>query len=284
MLISYDDFKRKLDEKIKYGDDFYYELLLAVIDKPERFTGIFRISNAKTKLLQNVTQSREIKFGDFMEEIMTEYLGIIGCENKEKNISDGNGKVLKADQYFIYNNNVFLIEQKVRDDHDSSKRIGQYDNFQKKYTLLRRLHPNQSIIATMWFIDNSLIKNRAYYNGRIVNGQLPDVEINIKYGEELFNDVIPWCSDVWKEICGYLEKNKQERRSENLIIPDFDNSKEFYKALVKLKNEKLKLFNNFTGKNINSKSPKYALLREQLFPNGYDFEGIPVKKKEEITF
>lgn len=82
--MPYEEFKRKLDEKIKSDDDFYYELLVTVIKNPNRYTGIFRLSNAKTKLVQNVTQSREIKFGDFMEEIVTDYIELIGKTNHEK--------------------------------------------------------------------------------------------------------------------------------------------------------------------------------------------------------
>lgn len=74
MILTYEFFVEKLNEKIKSDADFCYELLKNVIDNPHRYTGIFRLSNAKTKLIQNVTQSREIKFGDFMEDIVTIYI------------------------------------------------------------------------------------------------------------------------------------------------------------------------------------------------------------------
>lgn len=279
MLISYDDFKRKLDEKIKCDDDFYYELLTTVIDNPERYTGIFRISNVKTKLIQNVTQSREIKFGDFMEEIVTEYLGLIGCENQEKDIRDDKGNVLKTDQYFIYDDTVFLIEQKIRDDHDSSKKDGQYDNFQKKYALLKRLHPDKPINATMWFVDNSLTKNKKYYEDRIDKENLADIRISIKYGEELFNDIIKR-PDVWEEICDHLERNKKERSREELKIPDFDTDDEIYRALVRLKKEKPRTFSSLIGETKVGQRPKYVQLRKELFPTERNFKRIPEDKKK----
>jgi len=74
MYLSYEEFIKKLDKKIIAGEDFYVQLLQTVIDNPNRYTGIFRISSVKTKLIQNVTQSNEIKFGDFMEEIVTDYI------------------------------------------------------------------------------------------------------------------------------------------------------------------------------------------------------------------
>ncbi|MGO5164736.1 MULTISPECIES: hypothetical protein [unclassified Candidatus Paralachnospira] len=77
-MIDYADFVSRLNAKVKSDEDFYVELLKTVIKSPHRYTGIFRLTNAKTKLIQNVTQSREIKFGDFMEEIVTEYIALMG--------------------------------------------------------------------------------------------------------------------------------------------------------------------------------------------------------------
>ena len=62
MIISYDEFCSMLSKKIQDGEDFYVSLVEKVIDYPTRYCGLFRLSNAKTKLIQNVTQSSEIKF------------------------------------------------------------------------------------------------------------------------------------------------------------------------------------------------------------------------------
>ena len=159
MIKNYEDFADELNAKIKSDSDFYYELLITVIKNPQRYTGIFRVSNARTKLLQNVTQSREIKFGDFMEDIITWYISEMGYINLDKNISPE----LKADQLFRKDGVIYLIEQKIRDDHDSTKKRGQYDNFSKKYSLLRKQYQDYEINAVMWFIDNGLRKNRRYY-------------------------------------------------------------------------------------------------------------------------
>lgn len=153
-MIDYADFVSRLNAKVKSDEDFYVELLKTVIKSPHRYTGIFRLTNAKTKLIQNVTQSREIKFGDFMEEIVTEYIALMGYHNLDKNIgNDDAGNTLSADQVFEKGNGIYLIEQKIRDDHDSTKKRGQFENFRKKYTLLKSKYPHRKIIASMWFID-----------------------------------------------------------------------------------------------------------------------------------
>ena len=123
--MEYSYFIGKLNERIKSDDSFNFELLKTVIKNPNRYTGIFRLSNAKTKLIQNVTQSREIKFDDFMEDIVTDYISMMGYKNLSKNIgNDEDGNALSADQVFTKGNTVFLIEQKIRDDHDSTKKRG----------------------------------------------------------------------------------------------------------------------------------------------------------------
>lgn len=265
MLMSYEEFKRKLDEKIKTDDEFYYELLKTVVEYPYRYTGFFRLSNAKTKLIQNVTQSREIKFGDFMESIITDYIELIGYTNREKAIGcDENGDDLSADQVFDDGNTMFLVEQKIRDDHDSTKKRGQYENFQKKYSLLKRLNAYSAINATMWFIDDSLKKNKKFYLEEAKNETLSGVNINILYGRELFVKVFER-PDVWDEICSYLERNKKERSEEVLSIPDFDTSDEIYEAILKLKRNEPNLY-----KKLMSDNPEYVQLRKELFPTGYN--------------
>jgi len=269
MIMTYEYFIERLNNRIKSDDSFFYELLVTVIKYPNRYTGIFRLSNAKTKLIQNVTQSREIKFGDFMEEIVTEYIACMGYTNLDKNIgTDTEGNALSADQVFRKGNTVYLIEQKIRDDHDSTKKRGQYENFRKKYMLLHRKYPNCDINATMWFIDDSLVKNKNYYIGEASAEMTPSVTKNIFYGGDLFSNLFERV-DVWTEICSYLLKNKQERSDEILHIPDFDTSDEILDALKKLKRYEPTLY-----RKLNSSAPAYVQLRNELFPTGHNLNKV----------
>ena len=45
-------------------------LVKNIADHPERFTGVFRSTTPQLKIVQNLLQSREIRFGDAMEEVM----------------------------------------------------------------------------------------------------------------------------------------------------------------------------------------------------------------------
>lgn len=261
--MEYSQFIHKLEDRITTDGDFNYELLKTVINNPKRYTGIFRLSNAKTKLIQNVTQSREIKFGDFMEEIVTDYIAIMGYTNLDKNIgNDEDGNPLSADQVFKKEteNTVYLIEQKIRDDHDSTKKRGQFQNFKKKYMLLHRQFPNCEINATMWFIDDGLVKNKKYYISETVKNCVDRITQNILYGEELFTQIFDRV-DVWNEICDYLIRNKKQRSNDILTIPDFDTSIEMLEALIKLKTNDANLY-----KKLKSDKPEYIQLRQELFP------------------
>jgi hypothetical protein len=118
---------------------------------------VFRLTNAKTKLLQFYTQSNEIKLGDFIEDIVTEYLSILGFENLDKQIGTykvnirGRAleKALLVDQFFKKDNEIYIVEQKIRDDHDSAKKQGQFENFERKIMKVKSMFPDNHINAFM---------------------------------------------------------------------------------------------------------------------------------------
>ena len=112
----------------------------------------------------------------------------------------------------------------------------------------------------MWFIDDSLVKNKNFYRSEASQNTLSNVTLNILYGGTLF-DTIFKRNDVWQEICEYLEKHKQERSDEILHIPDFDTSPEMLNALKQLKINDPNLYQKLI-----SDKPLYVQLRKELFP------------------
>jgi hypothetical protein len=48
---------------------------------------------------------------------------------------------------------VLLVEQKMRDDHDSSKREGQFANFKLKIEAVRERYEDSNLHAVMYFVD-----------------------------------------------------------------------------------------------------------------------------------
>lgn len=270
MLMTYENFIQKLNAKFTDGEEFYINLLKTVIDNPTRYTGIFRLSSAKTKLIQNVTQSNEIKLGDFMEDIVTDYIALLGHKNLPKNIGQNDiGDTLNTDQLFKLKgtNTLVLIEQKIRDDHDSTKKRGQFSNFIYKIELLKQQYPAYDLIGAMWFIDDGLKKNKNYYQSEMSNYMDNHFDISLKmyYGGDLFEDLFE-CDETWIEITNYLKRNKQERSQEMLCIPDFDTSEEILAALRQLPTKyKNKLL---------SADDRYVQLRAELFSTNHNLSQI----------
>ena len=270
MIISYNEFYSILSKKIQNGDDFYVSLLEKVIDNPTRYCGLFRLSNAMTKLVQNVTQSREIKFGDIIEEVCTLYIEKLGYKNFNKNLGKNeNGDDLKVDQYFTDGNNIFLVEMKIRDDHDSTKKRGQYDNFKKKISLVRKQHPTNHIEASMWFVDPGLTKNKNYYQEQMKKENFSNVSLHLYYGSEFFSSLNNGIT-AWNELLNLLKEYRLENVDSNVEIPDFGKSDEIYNALLHISNKH--------WEKLNSNSKGIAQLRAELFSNGDNLEKVKKKR------
>lgn len=266
MFLQYEEFISELNKKIKSGSDFYLKLLQTVISNPNRYCGLFRLSNAKTKLIQNVTQSNEIKFGDFMESIVTLYIAKLGYTNLNKAAGrDENGNKLNTDQLFMKDETIYMVEQKIRDDHDSTKKRGQFINFDKKLQLIRRLYPKYKIIGITWFIDSTLVKNRKFYLNEIKTINYPNVELFLYYGEQFF-DSLENGATAWQEILKHLMQLRMSNNNDLVYIPDFANDEEIYQALLQLPVS--------YWRKLNSNKEQYRQLRKELFSNGPNLERV----------
>lgn len=210
MILEYEYFVNKLNEKLFEGSS--KDLLEKIVNNSDRYVGIFRPTKPKTKLIQNITQSHEIKFGDALENIFEDYFRKLGFEILPKRLSEqetSDNKVYSIDQLFKKNNMIYLIEQKIRDDHDSTKKVGQFSNFEKKYYEVSKQYSSNEVIPIMWFIDDSLRKNKNYYINEM-NRMAEDYGCSPKlyYGGELFSKNEEGMQDIpyemWNEINEYL--------------------------------------------------------------------------------
>lgn len=267
MIISYDKFCKLLVDHIQSGKNFYLSLLETIIDNPSRYCGLFRLSNAKSKLIQNVTQSREIKFGDVIEELTTEYLSKLGYKNYDKNLGeDEYGDNLNVDQYFSDGNYIYMVEMKIRDDHDSTKKRGQYSNFHKKLVLLRKRHPDKHINAIMWFVDDGLVKNKNYYKEEMSKENIPNSSLHLYYGGEFFESLNNG-HEAWNELIEILSMYRREHSNvDDVTIPDFGSSKEIFNALLELDDRH--------WKKLLSDKKEYEQLRNELFSDGDNLEKV----------
>ena len=205
--MDYQEFAQVLNRHIFYGNK--RDLLDKLANNPERFIGLFRPSKPSTKILQYLLQSYEIRMGDAFEEIIGLVIQSQGYTLLDKNIQGEGDEPLRLDQYFTDGKKYYFIEQKIRDDHDSTKKRGQMQNFEKKLKALYREH-GSNLVGVMYFIDPDFSKNKNYYQEQIqtLRGEYEQVELHLFYGKQLFEYL--GIADFWDKMLGWLKKWKED--------------------------------------------------------------------------
>jgi flagellar biosynthesis regulator FlbT len=205
--MNYNRFKKIFNEII--FEKSKADLIEKIAENPSRYIGLFRPTKPKAKILQNLLQSHEIRFGDAFEKAIEEYLQIKGCEILPKKFVTNDNDTLNIDQCFRHKNKVYFVEQKVRDDHDSTKKRGQIQNFEKKLDIMLTKFDENELVGIFYFIDPDLVKNKNFYVSELQKmSQDYNVETQIFYGKPLFDYL--GLEDIWQEILNYLELWKKE--------------------------------------------------------------------------
>ena len=205
--MEFNQFKQIFNETI--FEKSKADLLEKISSSPSRYIGLFRPTKPKAKILQNLLQSHEIRFGDAFEIAIEQYLISKGCTILPKRFTTDSGDNLSIDLCFLKENKVYFIEQKVRDDHDSTKKRGQIENFEKKLDIMINQYSEEDLVGIFYFIDPDLIKNKNFYIAELKKMTTDyNIETQIFYGKPLF-DFLGY-SDIWDEILKYLELWKKE--------------------------------------------------------------------------
>ncbi|MGC8847131.1 MAG: HpyAIV family type II restriction enzyme, partial [Candidatus Hydrogenedens sp.] len=117
--------------------------------------------------------------------------------------------ILCVDQCFRKEEKVYFLEQKVRDDHDSSKKRGQIKNFEEKLNIMLSKFSEKELVGIFYFLDPEIVKNKLYYENELETMKRDyNVETHLFYGEKLF-EFLGYPS-VWNEILNYLSQWKRE--------------------------------------------------------------------------
>ena len=184
------------------------KLLEKIAENPHRYVGIFRVTTTKTKIIQNLTQSMEIRFGDAFEKVVRAYFEEQEYKELQRSIVQDKEKLL-LDQLIQKGKSIIFIEQKIRDDHDSTKKKGQINNFKEKIKFLIQQYDKQQLHCFFWFIDSGIQKNKNYYLKEIENIQKKyNIRARLVYEKELFDAV--GMSQQWDELIEHLKKWRQE--------------------------------------------------------------------------
>lgn len=207
--LQYDEIRDIFNNKI--FEEGKKNLLESLAGSPSRYVGIFRATMPQTKIIQNITQSHEIKFGDAFEILIRKAFEALGYVALDTCIdADDNNNYVNLDQLFEFGNKIIFIEQKLRDDHDSTKKRGQIDNFRIKIELLKEKYSNKEITSYFYFVDDSLHKNKKFYLEEIqkLKGNL-SLKISLCYGSELFQE--EGIKQIWEDdIIPFLHKWRKD--------------------------------------------------------------------------
>ena len=184
------------------------DLIEKISNYPDRYIGLFRPTKPKAKILQNLLQSNEIRFGDALEILFEKYFKQLGFINLEKRIGNGR-EYMDLDQIFENKETICFVEQKVRDDHDSTKKRGQISNFERKINALLKTYKEKELKCYIYFIDPGLTKNKRFYIQELdkIHSDY-NVFTKLCYGKDLWDEV--GHPEVWDELLKYLKCWKKE--------------------------------------------------------------------------
>jgi hypothetical protein len=118
--------------------------------------------------------------GDAFEEIIGLVIQGQGYSLLDKDVQGEDNELLRLDQHFTDGRKYYFIEQKIRDDHDSTKKRGQMQNFEKKIRALYRDHGG-NLVGIVYFIDPDFSKNKNYYQEKmqVLRGKYEQVELHL---------------------------------------------------------------------------------------------------------
>lgn len=164
----------------------------------------FQIYSLKEKMQQYYLTSIGIKLGQALEALFQELLIEQGA-----NFSINRRQAVEGydcDQIFEFQGKIILIEQKIRDDHDSAKKRGQVENYLHKKDVLNNEYNN--VLTCMWFIDPLFSKNKKYYFEELGASE-------VLYGKEIDDFLMQVfgdnrCQGIWDKVQNILNEYKSE--------------------------------------------------------------------------
>lgn len=176
-------------------------------NKAKTFNNLYNAPfSEKERIIGAIFSSSNIRYGDFMEEIIVIFLK----EHGAKIIDDENKNV---DLYFETNSTVYVGEIKIRDNHDSTKKRGQIENLKSKTKAAALLYRDKKIVPLIFFIDPFEKKNYKYY----INQLIKDFkESYVLFGDELF-ELFNLAED-WKKVKESITKLNSKNKTNRFLI------------------------------------------------------------------
>ena len=166
-------------------------------------------------------QQEQIAFGNDTEKALSDVFSsiknvkILGCNVTFQKYDRKKSAVI--DHVLDLGNVILVLEQKLKDNHDSTKNTGQFDDLIEKTNAIKQMYPGRTVIPIMYFLTNVQKGARkkfstllAQYGGRVC------------YGKELFDTFFSDCSDTaWNNLDEKI--SSIQRKEASTIDYDSDN-------------------------------------------------------------
>ncbi|MCS4487722.1 hypothetical protein [Streptococcus sciuri] len=254
-----EELKSIMDEYIP--SNFIKSTIEKLADSPERLTGVLHANTFELGSITSFGYSRNNSFGNAIESVFREIIASNGwtIEKTSYNLDDyhlktprmNKKKKISVDQVFSNNINVIFIEQKIRDDHDTSKWEGQWNNFEYKLKVLTEVYKEKEVIGIMWMIDDNFERNKNSYLDKIERiDSLFQNKVFLIYGDDIDNTLnkLDGQQNLYYQPLYHFLNNWH---NESVKVPDLNFDKYTYDCLKVFQglNEK-QAVNFFTNKEV----------------------------------
>ena len=161
-----------------------------IVEQPDKFVG-FLHDDPVNALWAHAHRSRSARKGHALERICYLILLSFGfLIPKDEMPPSRSGGHLKIDQLFIdrLTNTVYVGEEKLRDNHDNTKKDGQLGNLREKLRWAVEYYSSAyNIIGFLHFFDPYERKSLKYYERKCNEiGRELGIEVKVFYGDEFF--------------------------------------------------------------------------------------------------
>lgn len=194
-------------ENIFYDKCFDENILFDTLIRNESFNRLnleISLFTLEERLIEYRAKSMTIRLGDAVEAWANQFVKDSGYDLLLRHATLEDGKNADFDFAYTANCEIWFSEIKIRDDHDSTKKVSQCDDYLAKLNYLHNHYPDHVIHSCIWFVDPSLEKNKNYYLSRLS-------EDEVLYGEDFdgFIGIYGLYSNLVSTL-EYCRKHKKE--------------------------------------------------------------------------
>ena len=168
--MNYEKFKSIMIEDIPLDKLPEEQLLNKMKEKPERFLSDFQLQDDSSRFMKILVTSSTIRLGRAFEKIIKAYFE----KNKYTNMEEEakfklNSKKHEIDILVSKNNDILVIEQKIRDDHDKGKKENILKDLKLKWNYIKNKNNTKNVKGILYFVDPILQVNKNHYEKKLQN-------------------------------------------------------------------------------------------------------------------